>query len=359
MAIPFFRYYWSELWLCMWVRIHVRVRSLNLLRFLHDPGTIQKQLLRLEAKLLWFETSCLERNHEWLRRMRYAVFKGAYGCALPSFSMISQQRWRHLNICSRFSVKETWFVIVWYCLVCIYTGRLFSTDPTLQCCWRNGTNPMRTFNIALYAEFSQNVARKNQVWKYLTSATPWVPDWNWPLLPNFDTGLSELSTRIIFLGQKSNHGEGVKKQFRDYKSNNQRYSFMRSLSHCTRQNECYMDLHSDLANHCSFSHAQSNKNAGNRTKPIVYLVVTSYFIFWFSCASKHDRILGTTNFSKISFRIYYFSDHLQRPSDSITFIVQVPWSLKKNDEKFQRLLRKKFCFHCFTVSVYVYRVIVW
>ena len=35
-------------------------------------------------------------------------------------------------------------------------------------------------------------------------------------------------------------------------------------------------------------------------------MVTPYFIFWFSCVHKLDRILGTTNLFKISFRTHFF-----------------------------------------------------
>ena len=45
--------------------------------------------------------------------------------------------------------------------------------------------------------------------------------------------------------------------------------------------------------------------------------MASYFIFWFSCVRKLNRILGTTNFSKISFRVYFFSEQVEGPSDWI------------------------------------------
>ena len=60
-----------------------------------------------------------------------------------------------------------------------FTGRLLHTDSILKCCCRDCTGLIWTLNVALYAEFSRNVAWKILVWKYSMTATPRVPDWKW------------------------------------------------------------------------------------------------------------------------------------------------------------------------------------
>ena len=93
---------------------------------------------------------------------------------------------------------------------------------------------------------------------------------NGPFCPILTSNCLGFQSESFFGGQKrmicgESWGRSEKQQFRDYKSNNQRYPFMRSLSSCTRKTVCHMGLHSDLANCQSFPHAQSSKNAGNIT----------------------------------------------------------------------------------------------
>ena len=57
------------------------------------------------------------------------------------------------------------------------------TTNFLECCGRDCTSLIWNRNVALCAEFSQT--ERHLVWKYFEMATPWVPDWKWPLLPNF------------------------------------------------------------------------------------------------------------------------------------------------------------------------------
>ena len=61
-------------------------------------------------------------------------------------------------------------------------GRALHTDSILECCCRDCISPIWTLNIALYAEFSRNVAWRILVWIALITATPGVPDGKWPSL---------------------------------------------------------------------------------------------------------------------------------------------------------------------------------
>ena len=98
------------------------------------------------------------------------------------------------------------------------TGRLLSIDPILQCCCRNCANPIWILNITWYAGFRQNIDWKKPGLKYFETTTPWVLDWKWPLLPNFDTWLSGVSIRNDFFGSKE---RGIRcKSWRRSKKNN-------------------------------------------------------------------------------------------------------------------------------------------
>ena len=64
----------------------------------------------------------------------------------------------------------------------VLTGGLLTTYSISKCFYRDCTSLIWTPNIAFYAGFSRKVDEKILIWKYLTTATPRVRDWNWQIL---------------------------------------------------------------------------------------------------------------------------------------------------------------------------------